>query len=166
MFTCPVAQRYRQRRAWKVSLLATIWKYGKSTCDSARPQDWLVTVKKRKSDYQGVVTSNRPVEPSATGIKIKSSDQELILHWIKRSRCYKKLVELASEQIENLQKYLSNRQESRIISGEIKQSRHIFVNHLDPGCRWFYKSIGSDYPLITLRVQCCLTIYRTAEAKR
>jgi len=29
---------------------------------------------------QGVVTTNSPVEPSATGIKIKSSDQELNLH--------------------------------------------------------------------------------------
>ena len=33
----PVAQRYRQRRAWKVSLLATRWKYRKFTCDSALP---------------------------------------------------------------------------------------------------------------------------------
>ena len=38
----PVAQRYWQRRAWKVSLLGTIWKY--STC----PQ---VTVKRRKGNY-------------------------------------------------------------------------------------------------------------------
>ena len=47
-FTCPIAQRYRQRRARKVSLLATIWKYGNSARDSACPQDRLVTVKKAK----------------------------------------------------------------------------------------------------------------------
>jgi len=34
----PVAQRHRQERAWKVSLLATIWKYGKSTRDSVPPR--------------------------------------------------------------------------------------------------------------------------------
>jgi len=44
-YACPTAQHYRQRRVWKVSLLAIIWKYGISTLDSGRPQDWLVTVK-------------------------------------------------------------------------------------------------------------------------
>jgi len=40
-YACPIAQRYWQRRAWNLSLLATIWKYGKSTHDSTRPRiDW------------------------------------------------------------------------------------------------------------------------------
>jgi len=47
----PITQHYRQRRAWKLSLLAPIWIYGKSTRDSACPYDWLVTVKRQKDDY-------------------------------------------------------------------------------------------------------------------
>ena len=41
VYVCPIAQHYRQRRAWKVSLLDTIWKCGKSTHDSVRP--WSIS---------------------------------------------------------------------------------------------------------------------------
>ena len=43
-YACLVAQRYRQRTAWKVFLLATIWKY-ENRLTARAPQDWLVTVK-------------------------------------------------------------------------------------------------------------------------
>ena len=43
-YACSIAQRYCQRKA-------PIWKYGKSTCDSACPQDQLVTVKRQKGNY-------------------------------------------------------------------------------------------------------------------
>ena len=52
VLACPIAQHYRQNRACKVSLLATIWKDGKSTCDSACPQDQLVTVKKSEKQLR------------------------------------------------------------------------------------------------------------------
>jgi len=40
----------------------------------------------------------------------------------------KALIGLSSERNENLQKYLPNKQESRPLSSEIKQSRCIFIN--------------------------------------
>ena len=45
-YACPVTQRYRQKRVWKVCLLATMWKYGRFTQDSTCPYDWWVTVKR------------------------------------------------------------------------------------------------------------------------
>jgi len=33
---------------------------------------------RQKVHVQGVITANGPVEPSATGIKMKSSDQDII----------------------------------------------------------------------------------------
>ena len=41
---------------------------------------WVISYKQHKIVNQNpVVTTNSPVEPSATGIKIKSSDQEVNL---------------------------------------------------------------------------------------
>jgi len=43
----PVTQHYRQRRAWK---------YGKFTCDSARPYNWWVKLKRRKVCFWSCLT--------------------------------------------------------------------------------------------------------------
>ena len=76
----PITQRYRQRRAWKVSLqvLTTIWKYGKFTHDSEHPydeaKDWLCFV------FSAVVIfteyfkqKDSVIKPSAIAAVTKSS---------------------------------------------------------------------------------------------
>ena len=50
LYTCTVTQRCR-KRTWKVSLVATIWKYGRFTHDSTNPYDWWATAKRWKGDY-------------------------------------------------------------------------------------------------------------------
>ena len=59
-------------------------------------------------DWQGVVTTNSPVEPSATGIKIKRSRGKLALN--QATKTSYKVIKLAHKQNENLRKYVLNYQ--------------------------------------------------------
>lgn len=90
---------------------------------------------------RGVVTTTSPVDPSATGIKMKSSDQGCLMNQVI------KIVLIEATGTWNIKMYANQGP----FSGKIQRSRHIYK--YDPGHRWFYNVIGGDQPLLKNKEQ-------------